>query len=391
MDERSRANDTAPWAWQERLGWRVPGALALLAVAVRSLRWAQTPVMMNDGPIFLRLAQQIADGDWRAALTYEFHPLYPLAVALARPFTGNWEQAAVSVSILASAVAVLGLFALLRDAFDRNVAAIGALLLALHPIAIEQADVQSDPLYLAILTWSAALLWRALRDRHARTALVAGLVTGLAYLVRPEGLGMLAVGAVVAGGQVARRELRFPAAARFAGALCLGAALTAGPYVAFISAHNGGFTLTGKKSVAGVLGVSALGTWITRGTVEYKRAKPLDPLLAARPDLAPPARGVRPFRNKPVASGFAKYPEAARRLARVSVKSARPEILILLAFGLFAARGRPQLRGRFFLTCTALYGLMLLGLSANSGYVSRRHVLPVATLLFGYADRKSVV
>jgi hypothetical protein len=59
--------------------------------------------------------------------------------------------------------------------------------------------------------------------------------------------------------------------------------------------------------------------------------------------------------------------------------------LFLIAIGLFAARGRPQLRGRFFLTFTALYGLMLLGLSANSGYVSRRHVLPVATLLFGYA------
>jgi hypothetical protein len=371
--------------WLERLGWRLPAALVLLAAVARVVRWLQTAVMMNDGPIFIGLARQIHDGDWNAALIYEFHPLYPIAIALIEPLIGDWERAAVTVSVLAGALAVLALFVLLRDAFDRRVAAIGAFLLAVHPIAIEQADVQSEALYLAFFVWSAALLWRALSHQDARAALAAGVVAGLAYLVRPEGLGAVIVGAILIAWQLARRRIPFPRAARVSAALCLGAALATGPYIAFISAHNGAFTLTGKKSVAGVLGITALHAWVTRGTVEYKPEKPLDPLLAERPDLEPPARGVRPFRNAPVTTGFAKYPAAATRLFSASLKAVRPEITVLLVFGLFAARGRPGLRGRYFAVYAGLYAFVLLGLSANSAYVSRRHVLPVATLLFGYA------
>ncbi|MGH7291649.1 MAG: hypothetical protein ACREJT_10595, partial [Myxococcota bacterium] len=233
--------------------------------------------------------------------------------------------------------------------------------------------------------WSAALLWRALSRGSSRTAFGAGLLAGLAYLVRPEGLGVLVVGVALCGFELARRHTPVSSAARVAGALCLGAALTMSPYVAFLSAENGTLTLTEKKSVAGVLGISALRAWATRGTVEYKAPKPVDPLLAERPDLTPLARGSRPFREKPVATGLAKYPEALRRLAGASLKALRPEVALLLLLGLISARGRPELRGRFFLAFAGLYLFVLLGLSANSAYVSRRHVFPPAALLLGYA------
>jgi len=385
LDQPSRATREERRPWHERQGFRLPVALALLAVIVRALRWSWTAVMMNDGPIFIRLAQQMADGDWRAALTYEFHPLYPFAVRVAQLLFGDWERAAVAVSVLAGGIAVLGLFVLLRDAFDRRVAAIGGLLLAVHPVAIEQADVQSDSLYLAFFVWSAAFLWRALSRERAVPALVAGLLAGLAYLVRPEGLGALLVGLGVLAFELARRHMRVSVAARMAGALCLGAALTMSPYVAFLSAQSGELTITEKKSLAGVLGISALRAWATTGTVEYKPPKPIDPLLAARPDLTPPPRGVRPFREKPVPTGLARYQAAARNLASATFKALRPEAALLLVLGLISARGRPGLRGLYFLTWTGLYLFVLLGLAANSAYVSRRHVFPPASLLLGYA------
>jgi 4-amino-4-deoxy-L-arabinose transferase-like glycosyltransferase len=372
-------------SWLERPGFRLPAALALLALAVRVLRWWWTAVMMNDGPVFLRLAQQMANGEWRAALTYEFHPLYPFMVRVVQPLFGDWERAAVAVSAVAGAIAVVGLFVLLRDAFDRRVGAIGALLLAVHPIAIEQSDVQSDALYFAFFVWSAALLWRAVSRGSARAAFGAGLLSGLAYLVRPEGMGALIVGVALVGFELARRHMAVSAAARVAGALCLGAALTMSPYIAFLSVENGTLTITEKKSVAGVLGLSALRAWATHGTVEYKPPKPVDPLLAARPDLQPLARGSRPFREKPVTTGLAKYPEALARLAGVTLKTLRTEITLLLLLGLVSVRGRPELRGRFFLAFAGLYLFVLLGLSANSAYVSRRHVFPPAALQFGYA------
>ncbi|HKC52597.1 MAG TPA: hypothetical protein VKF60_17545, partial [Myxococcota bacterium] len=67
------------------------------------------------------------------------------------------------------------------------------------------------------------------------------------------------------------------------------------------------------------------------------------------------------------------------------LKALRAEGVLLLALGLFAARGRPTRRGWFFAACTGLYLVVFFGLAASSDYLSRRHVLPPAALLFGYA------
>jgi hypothetical protein len=369
----------------ERVDRWLPWALVLFAGVVRALRWAQTAVMMNDGPTFLRLAGYASNGDFTSLLRHPFHPLYSLAIAAATPLFGDPERAAVAVSIAAGALAVGALWALLRAAFDAKVAGIGAFLLAVHPSALELADLQSDGLYLALFLASAALLWRAYAAASARVAFAAGLVAGFAYLTRPEGLGTLVVGAALAALEVARRHWNVSQAARFSGALLLGGVLVMSPYVAFLSARAGGLVLTGKKSVTGVLGLSAVRAWLTTGSPEYQPPKPLDPLLAARPDLVRPEKGVKPFRVAPVKHGFSKYPDALVRLGRSTRKALRPEILALLALGLWSARGRPGPRGRFIGTYVALYAFVLFGLAANSGYVSRRHVLPPAALTFGYA------
>ena len=363
----------------------LPTALVLLAAVARALHWSRTAAMMNDGPEFIGMAQRFAAGDWRGALSDNYHPLYSLLVAALHPLFGDWERAAAAVSVVAGALAVAALFALLRDTFDRRTAAIGAFLLAVHPIAIEFSDVQSDALYLGLFVASAAFLARAQPRASARAAFAAGAVAGLAYLARPEGLGTVVVGVGLAAYEVARRHWKVSVGARFAGALVLGAVLVMSPYVAFLSARSGTLVLTGKKPVAAVLGISALRAWITTGSVEYRKPKPLDPLLAARPDLTPPPPGVTPFRDAPTPKGGARYTSAAATLASVVPKALRPEILVLLLLGLFAARGPLSARGRLFASYTALYLFVLFGLGASAGYVSRRHVLPPATLLFGYA------
>lgn len=369
----------------ERVDRYLPWALVLLAGVVRVLRWTQTAVMMNDGPTFLRLAGYASDGDFTSLLRHPFHPLYALAIAAAKPVFGDGERAAVAISVVAGALAVGALYLLLCAAFDRRVGAIGAFLLAVHPSALELTDVQSDALYLALFLASAALLWRAYAAGSARLAFAAGLVAGFAYLTRPEGLGTLVVGVALCALEVARRHWSVSLAARVAGALVLGGVLTMAPYVAFLSARSGGLVLTGKKSVTGVLGLSAVRAWLSTGSPEYQPPKPLDPLLAERPDLVRPEKGVKPFRVAPVKRGFAKYPDALLRLGRSTRKALRPELLALLALGLWSARGRPGPRGNFFGAYAALYAFVLFGLAANSGYVSRRHVFPPAALCFGYA------
>ncbi|HKC50208.1 MAG TPA: glycosyltransferase family 39 protein, partial [Myxococcota bacterium] len=176
----------------------MPVALVLFAWVVRELRWLQTAAMMNDGPEFIRLAQLIAAGDWTTALAHKYHPGYPAAIAAAHLFTPDWERAALAVSVLAGALAVGALYALLREGFERRTAAIGGFLLAVHPVAVELSDVQSDPLYLALFLASAALLLRAYLRESAASALCAGGVAAFAYVTRPEGVGTVVVGVALA-------------------------------------------------------------------------------------------------------------------------------------------------------------------------------------------------
>jgi hypothetical protein len=358
-----------------RRDWTVPVALVLFAALVRELRWLQTAVMMNDGPEFIRLAQLITAGDWKTALAHKYHPGYPAAIAAAHAFTPDWERAAVAVSVLAGALAVGALYALLREGFGRRVAAIGGFLLAVHPVALELSDVQSDALYLALFLSSAALLLRAYLRESAASALCAGGVAALAYVTRPEGVGTVVVGVALAAFELLRRHWTVSQALRFAAPLCLGAALVMSPYVAVVSLQAGGLSLTQKKSVSHLLGLS---------NDDEKHAQHVDPLVAGRTDLKPLPRGVRAFRDVPAASGTGKLAFAAKLLPLELLKALRAEGLLLLLVGFFAARGRPTRRGWFLAAYAALYLVVLFGLAASSDYLSRRHVLPPATLWFGY-------
>ena len=177
------------------------GLVALFGVAaiLRIHAWHQTAVIFNDGPIFLALADAIREGRFAEVLAHPFHPLYPAAIALARMLTGAAaEPAAVGVSILGGLMAVAAIGAAVARAFDRELGWIAAWTVALHPWAVDfSSDVMSDGLYAGLfLTGFAGIV--AWRERPTvRAAMLAGGAAGLAYLARPEGLGLVVVAGLV--------------------------------------------------------------------------------------------------------------------------------------------------------------------------------------------------
>ncbi len=124
----SRASLDSPRSGVPPLGGAGSAALAGLvafAVVVRCIRWWQTSLLFNDGPTFLWIAQEMAAARWREALAHAYHPLYPFLTLLAHFVIPDWEQAAVAVSVVAGAAAVLLLFVFLRSAFGRREAWFG--------------------------------------------------------------------------------------------------------------------------------------------------------------------------------------------------------------------------------------------------------------------------
>jgi len=347
-------------------------------MAVRAVSWHRNAALMNDGPTFLGLAQKFAEGRWNEALGHVFHPLYPLAIAAARPAFDGWESAAVAVSIVSGGVAVGFLYDFLRQSFPRWVAVVGAALLAVHPYAVPfSADVQSEGLYMALWLGAVAFSWRAIVTPRFGTAAAAGLLSGLAYLTRPEGLGVAFVAVGLAALLWLRRMRSGRAAAAIGCGIALGAALAVAPYMALLDHETGELRLTRKKSAL------AIATLADRPATPAARA---DRAGAAADHSAPQAR-ARP-RAAVAQPGFGP---SARHLARALLAVAnagrhafRPDHWILAALGVASLGGLPGLRAAFLAALVGLYTFVLLGLQLSSGYVGTRHALPPLLPLLGY-------
>ncbi|NNL66536.1 MAG: hypothetical protein HKP30_09860 [Myxococcales bacterium] len=357
--------------------WRLP-AIVALALLCRGVAWQRAEAMMNDGPTFLALARGFAAGEWAGGFAHAFHPLYPLAIAAVKPAFADWETAAAAVSILSGGVAVIALHAFVRSAFGVGTAWVAALLLAVHPYAVPfSGDIQSEGVYMAAFLAALALGWRALRSRRVGDALLAGAGVGLAYLARPEGIGVAAVIGAMVGLGVLRRDWGLRPAAGFAVAFTLGLAIVAGPYLAAVAQEAGGPTLTRKKSASALLQLE------TQPTGRYESSAETREMEARGLSTEGAPRGHNRQRpGQPSPQGL--LAQAAELLETVK-HAFRPDQLILVALGLFAAWGRPGPRAIYLGLMTLAYGFVLMALLASAGYVSMRHVLPPMLPLLAYA------
>jgi len=392
-------------------------ALFAAAAVLRWLVWTRTAVVFDDGPRFLAIARAMDAGWWSAALRDSFHPLYPALTALTHRLLGAadtaaaWESAGALVSVLGGAAAVGFVFLFLRDAFGRGPAWGGALLLAAHGRAVEYAsDVQSDGLYLGLFAAGLWAGWRAWRTGSACLAAVAGAASGLAYLTRPEGVGLALVLAGLGVASMVRRRWPVRAGARWLAALALATGACMAPYVVALHQLTGEWTLTHKKSMATLVGAQAAAT--PGAPARSPRRAPraagppasgpqaaaapeappwLDalglsaPVAVASEDMAPEYLEQDGLRVALAPSAPARAFEALRMLVRHSRSSLGYGVVALVALGLLACRGRPGPRGAYVLASVGLYVGVLYALTASAGYVSRRHALPPLLPLFGYA------
>lgn len=341
-----------PGSPPDRSTWLALGGVVALALAARALSAAFEPILFNDGPRFIELAEAFESGDLRRALAHDFPPLTSLLMlALAAPTGIGLELAGKLVSVLSGGVAVAALYLLAREWVGTRGALIAGLLFAVHPrmVAVGRS-VQSDGLHLALFLVAVLLAWRALASRRPSRALASGLACGLAYLARPEGLAVAVVTAVWLGADVLGHRLALRRAVALAAAFALGLLLTAGPYFATLRSLRGEWTLSQKKSVVSIVRVDAA--------------------LASQ---AEPTRRLR------------LLIEAGGEVVSDGLRAAHPVILMLCLFGL--RRGWPERSTLFLLSFLGLFLFLLLGVRLSAAYVSRRHWMPVAALLVPLAAR----
>lgn len=249
---------------------RRPWLFAAAAVATRLAAALTTVVIHPDSARYFRMATLMGEGSFGEALRIwpMSHPLYALFIALGEAATGNAALAAVAISAALGGLAVVPLHAMTRAAWGGRVAAIAALLYVFlpDPVELHGFALPEGPFYFFFFA-TMALSWSALERKSWERAVLAGACAAGAWLARPEGI-YLPLLFLFAG---AWRPRRFTIAA--AGIFFATAFLLAFPYLAFLRAHAGKWTVSAIPITTGVLGLLTGETKPTGYQVDEKSAR----------------------------------------------------------------------------------------------------------------------
>jgi hypothetical protein len=343
---------------------------------------ARSPLIAPDGIGYIRFAQELAVDPGAAIRGHAQHPGYPFLV-LAMNFVtrlliagdAGWETAARLVCGLSGLACVPLVWLFVKRVHDLSAANVAAVLFAILPTVRQNAaDALGDS---SSLMLTLAALWLVCGSAGRGTwwrFLLAGVASGFAYWVRPEGLAV----AMVSGASVlivpAWRQTLGGGHRAWIGSLMLltGALLVVLPLMAV----SGKLTakLDGKPGWRS-LHQSIL---LSEGSQLTAPAQRLHPALAKNARVIPNPGAPTPW-DDPLPSA------AAAAVVRFSVSFAETLHAILLVplfVGLpIAARRmtRPAFSVCLMLALTQI-GMLLL-LYRIGGYIDRRHLLPLIVVL----------
>lgn len=170
----------------------LPAASLLIYVLLRLAGLANSPEFEdNDSLGYMRFAGTFASLDWRAIV--EMNPdatiLFPLLTAVFSLLGLETASAARLVSLLASVGVAVAVYLIGRRVAGAVAGSIAVLLLAVNPFFIRFSySILSEPLYVCIVTFVLLVFLRHYERPTLRSGLLLGLLCGLAFLTRIEGL-----------------------------------------------------------------------------------------------------------------------------------------------------------------------------------------------------------
>lgn len=237
-------------------------AALLVGAIVRVLLAVGDDVITNDATAYLRSGTSVWEGHgFRREGHPELHfpPAYPVLLGGAAELLDDPQQAMVLVTLLSSIAILIPLASLGRrlggDRAGLAAVWVGALVPGLTDVPVSSGSGNEVVFLLAVL-----LSLRLALVAHDRTgaprqlaALGAGLLAGLAYLTRPEGLLYAVVAAaVLIGPLVLRRACDWRPRLAATAVLCLGLAVAVVPYASYLHHNTGKWELTAKANDASI-------------------------------------------------------------------------------------------------------------------------------------------
>ncbi|HLF86633.1 MAG TPA: glycosyltransferase family 39 protein [Nitrospiria bacterium] len=170
--------------------------LLVISFIIRLYAALQTPVIAKDSIIYMQNAIYISSGEFVKGME-GYPPVYSILIAIFYRLIGNVEYAGQAVSVLAGTLALLPFYGLTKEIFGKQIALWGSIFFAFHPFLVQHGgEVISESTYIFFFVSALYMAWKALKHEDLLYFLSFGFLAVLAYLTRPEGIGLF-VGFIV--------------------------------------------------------------------------------------------------------------------------------------------------------------------------------------------------
>jgi hypothetical protein len=205
----------------------------------------------------IMLSRQFARGEIYGFLHPYWTPLYPFLLGVVAYFTDSLILPSLIVSILAGSLAVPLTYYLVMQFYGRREALVASAIAIFYPHLLNSVfTLGTENIYLLLVGCALIAGWKALRNDSAFDYWLTGILVGLAYLTRPEGIGYTAFFAlVIAGGRLWRKNFTARGALSRIGIFLLGFAVLAVPYLLYLRAETGDWTVSGKTDLNFAAGI----------------------------------------------------------------------------------------------------------------------------------------
>lgn len=222
----------------------------VLAAAVRGYLFWQYYCISSDGVVYIKAAENFYAKSVAAGLASVYPPGYPLLVAAIYPLVGNWEWAGQILSLFFGVGLLFPLFWIFREVFDAPTAVVACYLAAMSPfLALYSVHVRTESTYLFFASLVLFLVLSAIQKGLVGRMVLAGLVGGYAYLVRPEAIGFLfLVPLFLIIHWLLKRDTPVGCVLKFTAALCAGFLACALPYIVYLSIDTGRIGTISRKA-----------------------------------------------------------------------------------------------------------------------------------------------
>ncbi|MBW1972866.1 MAG: glycosyltransferase family 39 protein [Deltaproteobacteria bacterium] len=222
--------------------------LFFITITIRLIVSYKYYLVSRDSIYYIRMAQTIYKDNIESAYRFFYPPLYPYLLKWFYPLTNNWVNAGIYVSIITSSLTILPLIWIAHHQFGKRIAAITGIFFAFHPMLTRYSvEVLTESTYILLIVIAISLFWYSQEKKGIISFLGAGFFSGLAYLCRPEGLGILIIIVAWQLFSITRKKTSFFRGLFAIGLVLLFFSIITFPYIYSISKGKGHIVLS-KKS-----------------------------------------------------------------------------------------------------------------------------------------------